>query len=46
MVIYPEGVWYSVHTTEDIDEILQRHLIEGGRVERLMMPAEQANAAD
>jgi (2Fe-2S) ferredoxin len=46
MVIYPEGVWYSVHTTEDIDEILQKHLVEGGRVERLMMPAEQANAAD
>ena len=37
MVIYPEGVWYSVHTREDVDEILQRHLVEGGRVERLML---------
>jgi (2Fe-2S) ferredoxin len=46
MVIYPEGVWYSVHTTEDIDEILQTHLIEGGRVERLMMPPGQAGAAE
>ena len=39
MVIYPEGVWYSVHTPEDVDEILKAHLIEGGRVERLMMDA-------
>ena len=37
MVIYPEGVWYNVQTREDVDEILQRHLIEGGRVERLML---------
>lgn len=37
MVIYPEGVWYSYATPEDVDEILQTHLIEGGRVLRLMM---------
>ena len=40
MVIYPEGVWYSVHTREDVDEILQKHLIAGGRVERLMLKPE------
>ena len=37
MVIYPEGVWYSISTKEDIDEVLQTHLVEGGRVERLML---------
>ncbi len=37
MVIYPEGVWYNYRSTEDVDEILRVHLIEGGRVERLMM---------
>lgn len=37
MVIYPEGVWYSYASPEDVDEILQRHLVEGGRVERLML---------
>ncbi|MCR4378382.1 MAG: (2Fe-2S) ferredoxin domain-containing protein [Rhodospirillales bacterium] len=37
IVIYPEGVWYSAQTVEDIDEILQVHVIEGGRVERLML---------
>ncbi|MGE5517615.1 MAG: (2Fe-2S) ferredoxin domain-containing protein [Bacteroidota bacterium] len=37
MVIYPEGIWYSFHTHEDIDEILDTHLLKGGRVERLML---------
>ena len=37
VVVYPEGVWYSVPTKEDIDEVLQKHLVEGGRVERLML---------
>jgi (2Fe-2S) ferredoxin len=36
MVIYPEGVWYSYRSAEDA-EILRRHLIEGGRVGRLML---------
>jgi (2Fe-2S) ferredoxin len=40
MVIYPEGVWYSVRTREEVDEILVRHLVEGGRVERLMLKSE------
>jgi (2Fe-2S) ferredoxin len=37
MVIYPEGVWYSYHSLEDADEILRRHLIDGDRVERLLL---------
>src|SRR5437868_1199614 len=37
VVIYPEGVWYSIANKQDIDEILQTHLVEGGRVERLML---------
>ena len=37
MVIYPEGIWYRAQTREDIDEILQTHLQEGGRVSRLML---------
>ena len=41
MVIYPEGVWYRYESTEDLDEILQKHLIEGGRVERLMLQPDQ-----
>jgi (2Fe-2S) ferredoxin len=37
MVIYPEGVWYTYRNKADIDEIIQKHMIEGGRVERLML---------
>ncbi len=37
MVIYPEGVWYRCQSREDVDEVLQRHLVEGGRVSRLML---------
>lgn len=39
LVIYPEGVWYSPKTKEDVDEIVATHLVKGGRVSRLMMPA-------
>ncbi len=38
IVIYPEGVWYSPTTREDIDEILQKHLVDGGRARNLLMP--------
>jgi (2Fe-2S) ferredoxin len=41
MVIYPEGVWYTYKTTADLDEILETHLVRGGRVERLMLMPDQ-----
>ena len=37
LVIYPEGIWYRPQTREDVDEILQAHLVKGGRVPRLML---------
>ena len=37
MVIYPEGVWYRPTSIEDVEEILQVHVIGGGRVRRLML---------
>lgn len=40
MVIYPEGVWYRCETAEDIDEVLNEHLVNGRRVERLMLRPE------
>lgn len=40
MVIYPEGVWYRCETLEDMEEVLQVHVIGGGRVDRLMLPAD------
>ena len=37
MVVYPEGTWYAVRTKEDAEEIVRRHIIEGRRVERLVV---------
>lgn len=37
IVIYPEGVWYAVANKQDIDEVLDTHMVKGGRVERLML---------
>jgi (2Fe-2S) ferredoxin len=37
LVIYPEGIWYGFRSSEDIDEILTTHLVEGRRVARLML---------
>ena len=37
MVVYPEAVWYTFVDKDDIDEIIQSHLIEGKPVERLMV---------
>ena len=41
MVIYPEGVWYTYRTREDLDEILERHIIKGEQVERLVLQPDQ-----
>ena len=40
MVIYPEAVWYRCATIEDVEEVLQVHVIGGGRVSRLMLRPE------
>lgn len=46
MVIYPEGVWYGFSSEADIDEILETHLVRGGRVERLMLRPEDRKPED
>lgn len=35
LVIYPDGVWYTYVDREDIDEIIDEHLVHGRVVERL-----------
>ena len=37
LVIYPAGVWYTVIDTNDIEEIIQTHLIQGQIVDRLQL---------
>ena len=34
-VVYPEGIWYTYESVEDVDEIIDEHLINGRVVERL-----------
>lgn len=38
LVIYPEGIWYSYKTSQDIDEIIEQHIINGKPVTRLLLP--------
>ncbi len=40
-VVYPEAVWYGGVTLDDVDEIVERHLIGGEPVARLVLPAER-----
>ncbi len=35
MVIYPQGIWYTYVDEEDIDEIIEEHLLHGREVARL-----------
>ncbi len=37
LVVYPEAVWYSYVDREDIDEIIDQHLIDGRVVKRLLI---------
>jgi (2Fe-2S) ferredoxin len=37
-VVYPEGTWYTFVDKADIDEIVDRHLLKGEVVERLVLP--------
>lgn len=41
LVIYPESTWYHYETHQDIDEIIEKHLIKQQIVHRLLLPNEQ-----
>jgi (2Fe-2S) ferredoxin len=45
VVIYPEGVWYWVGNEADVTEIMERHILKGEIVTRLLMPDHPAPAA-
>jgi (2Fe-2S) ferredoxin len=38
VVVYPEAVWYGHVTAEDVDEIIESHIVGGKPVERLVIP--------
>lgn len=35
VVVYPEGTWYGKVTPDDVEEIVESHLINGNIVKRL-----------
>lgn len=35
LVVYPDGIWYTYRTEQDLDEIIDSHLLQGKVVERL-----------
>jgi len=37
MVVYPEAVWYTFVDNEDVDEIIESHLVNGNIVKRLLI---------
>jgi len=37
VVIYPEGVWYTIRKEADVEDIINEHLLKGKTVERLLM---------
>jgi (2Fe-2S) ferredoxin len=38
IVVYPQGIWYRIQNETDVDEVLQKHLVERGRAADLMLP--------
>ena len=41
VVVYPEAVWYGRVRVEDVDEIVERHILGGRPVERLLIPDDE-----
>jgi len=37
VVVYPEGIWYGGVTVRDVDEIIEKHIIGGEIVKRLLI---------
>jgi (2Fe-2S) ferredoxin len=35
IAVYPENTWYTSVSTEDVDEIIEQHMVGGQPVERL-----------
>lgn len=36
VMVYPEGTWYAVHAVEELDRIIDQHLIKGEPVDDLI----------
>jgi (2Fe-2S) ferredoxin len=43
VVVYPEQIWYGKVTVDDVEEIIQEHIIKNIPVERLKITDEKFN---
>jgi (2Fe-2S) ferredoxin len=43
VVVYPDAIWYGGVRYEDVDEIIESHILNGRPVERLIIPDECLN---
>lgn len=39
IVIYPDGIWYTYTSFDDIDEIIDKYLVKGIIVDHLIIPS-------
>ncbi len=46
VVVYPDGVWYGGVKPEDVDEIIESHIVGGKPVARLEIPADELTGLD
>ncbi len=46
MVVYPDAVWYGGVTPGDVPEIIEKHLIRGEIVQRLLIPDDKLTGLD
>lgn len=41
MVVYPDGIWYTYHSRDDVEEIINSHFQNGQIVDRLRLTPDQ-----
>ena len=46
LVVYPDNVWYGGVTLEDVDEIIENHILGGQPVERLVIASDELTGID
>jgi (2Fe-2S) ferredoxin len=46
VVVYPDGVWYGHVTVEDVEEIVESHIVGGRPVQRLVLSPDELTGVE